>query len=81
MFNKIIDLLHTAKKNGIEISLNENKLQLKVPKDKTIDRLLLDELRDNKNTIISYLNDARWRSNTSLMVISLPRSFLMAEIN
>ncbi|MGB8195199.1 MAG: condensation domain-containing protein, partial [Chitinophagaceae bacterium] len=72
MFNKIIDLLHTAKKSGIEVSLNENKLQLKVPKDKVIDRLLLDELKSNKEMIIGYLNDSRWRSQKDQLHNSIP---------
>ncbi|MBO9730364.1 MAG: amino acid adenylation domain-containing protein [Chitinophaga sp.] len=59
MLNKVIDLLHTAKKDGIHIMLNEGGLQVSVPQDKKISPELLTAIKDNKEFIISFLNDDR----------------------
>jgi amino acid adenylation domain-containing protein/non-ribosomal peptide synthase protein (TIGR01720 family) len=57
MLNKVIDLLHAAKKDGIHIILKEGGLQVSVPQDKKISHELLTEIKDNKAFIISFLND------------------------
>src|SRR6186713_1611621 len=61
---KVIDLLYLAKREGIEIILNNDKLQLKIPENKAIDKGLLDEIRTNKKSIIDYLANSNWQSKT-----------------
>ena len=56
-FNKIIDILYLAKKDGVEFILNGEKLQLKVASSKTIDKDLLEDIRNNKHLIIDFLNN------------------------
>ena len=55
MGNSVIDLLYLAKQNRIDIYLDDDRLQLKVPKD--IDKNLLDEIRNNKPLIIDFLKN------------------------
>lgn len=62
MVNKIIDLISNARQNGIGISVNDDKLKLKVPRDTVIDEQLLEDIRCNKELIINFLNDDRWKS-------------------
>ena len=61
-FNKIIDLIYLAKKDGVEFILNGEKLQLKVADSKTIDKDLLEDIRNNKHLIIDFLNNDEWKS-------------------
>ncbi|MEO6720286.1 MAG: hypothetical protein ABIN67_07955, partial [Ferruginibacter sp.] len=58
---KVIDLLYLAKLDGIEIILNDDKLQLKVPENKKIDKSLLDEIKNNKKSIIDFLSNGNWK--------------------
>ena len=51
----IIDLIYQAKKNGVDIVLNGEQLQLKVPKNIDIDQSLLAEIKNNKQLIIDFL--------------------------
>ena len=46
MLTKIIDLLYLAKQNRIEIVLNGEQLQLKLPRNNNIDKNLLKEIKD-----------------------------------
>ncbi len=55
MSNSVIDLLYLAKQSRIDIRLEEGRLQLKAPKN--ADRDLLDEIKENKELIIDFLND------------------------
>ncbi|MEO6231488.1 MAG: amino acid adenylation domain-containing protein [Ferruginibacter sp.] len=57
MMNKTIDLLYLAKQQGIEIVLNEEQLQLKLPKNKSIDKNLLQDIKDSKEAIIDFLRN------------------------
>ncbi|MEO7292497.1 MAG: condensation domain-containing protein, partial [Ginsengibacter sp.] len=61
---KAIDILYLAKQGGIDISLNGEQLQLKVPENKIIDDTLLQQVRDNKQLIIDYLSNSIWKSNS-----------------
>jgi len=61
-FTKAIDILYLAKQNGVDILLNGDRLQLKIPEDKTIDNNLLEQIRANKQTIIDYLSNDSLRS-------------------
>ena len=63
-FEKVIDLLHTAKKSGIGVFLKEDKLQLRMPKDTIIDPQLLADIKESKKEIIEYLGDSRWKLKT-----------------
>ena len=62
IFTKAIDILYLAKQQDVEIILNGDQLQLKVPKGKTIDKDLLKELGFNKQLIIDYLGNNNLRS-------------------
>jgi amino acid adenylation domain-containing protein len=55
LFTKVIDILYLAKQNDVEVILNGDRLQLKVPENKTIDEQLINEIRVNKQAIIDFL--------------------------
>ena len=61
MSSKTILLLNTAKRNGIQITVTDGELQLKVAKSgsggKGIDPALLQEIKDHKAAIIEFLTD------------------------
>ena len=61
-FTKAIDIIYLAKQNDVDIILNGDQLQLKIPKNRTIDKNLLEELRLNKQSIIDYLSNDYLRS-------------------
>src|ERR1700733_4191254 len=61
-FTKVIDILYLAKQNDVDIVLNGDQLQLKIPNDKTIDEDLLKEIRANKKIIIDLLSNDYWKS-------------------
>jgi len=61
-FTKAIDILYLAKQNDVDIVLNGDQLQLKIPNDKTIDEDLLKEIRANKKIIIDLLSNDAWKS-------------------
>jgi hypothetical protein len=56
MVHRAIDLIHLAKQSDIEILLNEEQLQLKLPRNKRISEGLLKDLKDNKQLIIDFLS-------------------------
>jgi amino acid adenylation domain-containing protein len=61
MVNKAFSLLHSAKLNGIHVSLSNGDLQLKVAKGIRIDSQLLQEIKDNKELIIDFLSNHNWK--------------------
>ncbi len=54
MVNKITDLLQSARRNGIFISVNNEDLSIKYSKEKTIEPTLLKEIRENKELLILH---------------------------
>lgn len=61
--NEAIDLIYSAKKNGIEIILRDNeKLQLKVDENRHVDEILLNRIREKKEAIIELLGQENWKS-------------------
>ncbi len=52
---KTIELLLSAKNDGVDVVVIDGKLQLKVPGNAKVDPRLLDEIRKNKETIIEFL--------------------------
>jgi hypothetical protein len=62
VFTKVIDLLYTAKQHGIEVILNNEKLQLKVAENKNIDKVILEQIKENKSEIIEFLSSNNWKS-------------------
>src|SRR5688572_7866277 len=63
-FKKAVDILYLAKKDGVEILLNKDQLQLKLPDHQEIDSSLLQQIRENKQLIIEYLGDKTWKSKS-----------------
>ncbi len=61
-FKKAIEILYLAKKEDVEIVLNEGRLQLKIAEKKKIDEKLLEEIRNNKEIIIDFLSNDEWKS-------------------
>jgi amino acid adenylation domain-containing protein len=55
----VIALLERANEDGIKISLEENELIVQVEKEREIDGLFLDELRNHKTHLIAYLKSSR----------------------
>ncbi|RQO73975.1 hypothetical protein DBR43_00780 [Pedobacter sp. KBW06] len=50
----VVELLNKANNQGVKISLDEDKLKIKMHKDQKIDSSLLDELKLKKEYIITY---------------------------
>ncbi|MBA2613383.1 MAG: AMP-binding protein, partial [Bacteroidetes bacterium] len=64
MSNKAIELLYLAKQSKIDIVLSDGQLQLKLPKNTSIDKNLLQDLKDSKEVIVDFLkNNLRNTSN------------------
>lgn len=59
--NKVIDLLYLARQDGVEVIVNEERLQLKVADNRKIDDKLLSEIRKNKQLLIDYLSNDQWK--------------------
>src|SRR5215203_2258258 len=63
MVSKALDLLKSARESGIIISVNEKgELQLKFAKGIQIEPQLLQDLKDNKELITSFLTDNTFKS-------------------
>ncbi len=63
MSNKVIELLYLAKQNGIEILLADDQLKVRFPKNKEIDRSLLNEIKESKSHIVEFLKDKKKQNN------------------
>lgn len=61
---QIVDLIYLAKQQGVEIILNDAKLQLKVNEGISIDQDLLEEIKKNKPQIINFLSNENWKSKS-----------------
>jgi hypothetical protein len=61
-FSKIVDLLFLAKQKGIEVVLNEERLQLRVEDNKTIDKNIVEQIKENKEAIIKFLSTNNWNA-------------------
>ena len=71
MANKAIDILYLAKQNRIDILLEGEQLQVKVPKN--TDKNLLDEIRDNKELLIDFLKNDIKNSRTYTKILKADR--------
>ncbi len=54
---KAIDILYLARQAGVEILLNGNDLNVRIPKNKTIDKDIIAGIRANKEAIINVLRN------------------------
>ena len=54
--NKAIHILQTAKRSGIVISVDNSQLSIKYSKGVNIEPNLLEEIKNNKDLIIDFLN-------------------------
>ncbi|QHS63327.1 non-ribosomal peptide synthetase [Chitinophaga agri] len=54
-FSKAINVLSNARKSGVEVYLEENKIKVKVKKDVLIDQSLMAEIRQYKEEISDFL--------------------------
>jgi amino acid adenylation domain-containing protein len=61
-FQKAIDILYAARQKGVEILLNNDKLQLKIDENQEIDEDLLQRIRQNKQLLIDFLSEDGWKS-------------------
>ncbi|MCW3112753.1 MAG: amino acid adenylation protein, partial [Segetibacter sp.] len=59
MSKKVVDILYLAKQGGIDIVLNEEELHLKLPKNKSVNKELIDDIRSNKKLIVDFLKENR----------------------
>jgi amino acid adenylation domain-containing protein len=59
MVTKIIDLLQLAKSKGIHVLLNDGSLKLKFSKDNIPDPKLIQDIKDNKELILEFLNETK----------------------
>jgi NRPS condensation-like uncharacterized protein len=59
MVTKIIDLLQLAKSKGIHVFLNDGSLKLKFSKDNIPDPKLIQDIKDNKELILEFLNETK----------------------
>ena len=53
----VVELLNKANNQGVKISLDEDKLKIKMHKDQKIDSSLLDELKLKKEYLITYFKN------------------------
>ncbi|MGF7082762.1 amino acid adenylation domain-containing protein [Mucilaginibacter sp. UYCu711] len=60
-FIKVLELLYFAKQQKVDVILNDDRLQLKVPEGQDIDGDLLREIKGNKEAIISFLRNEDWK--------------------
>jgi hypothetical protein len=60
--NKVLDILNSARQQGVDISVKESKLQLKVKGERKIDERLLQEVKENKTLIIEFLENEDWKA-------------------
>jgi hypothetical protein len=60
--NKVLDILNSARQQGVDISVKESKLQLKVKGERKIDEKLLQEVKENKTLIIEFLENEDWKA-------------------
>ncbi|MBC8756868.1 amino acid adenylation domain-containing protein [Kordia sp. YSTF-M3] len=51
----VLELLTNAKKQGVDVFLNENDLKVKIDKNKTVDQDLINNLKTNKTRIVDFL--------------------------
>ncbi|MEO7768780.1 MAG: condensation domain-containing protein, partial [Ferruginibacter sp.] len=62
---KIIQLLEKANEQEVNVSFSENELSVHVQKGKKIDKALLEELRDNKPSLIHYFQNFANKKHTA----------------
>ncbi len=55
--NDIVSLLRTAREHGISVFQDDNKLKLKIDRDKTANPEIIALLKDQKQEILDFLND------------------------
>src|SRR4051794_40637448 len=61
-FSSTIDLLYLLKQHGIEVILRNGELQVKLAENQNIDPLLLNKIRENKQSILEFLNNKNWKT-------------------
>ncbi|MEO7533478.1 MAG: condensation domain-containing protein, partial [Ferruginibacter sp.] len=76
MLHRAIDLLHLAKQSDIEILLNEEQLQLKLPRNKRISEGLLKDIKDNKQLLIDFLTTHKKANKNYNKLVKFDRSAL-----
>ncbi|HVU95545.1 MAG TPA: amino acid adenylation domain-containing protein, partial [Puia sp.] len=59
--NDTLELVHAAKKLGIDISLQEDQLQLRVPEGMEVDEGLLSRIRISKESIVQFLRNEHFQ--------------------
>src|SRR5580698_2004874 len=59
--NTVIEILHAAQKEGIDLILTDNKIQLKVAKGAMVEPHLLEQIKANRSSIIALLKSDAWR--------------------
>ncbi|MEJ7675840.1 MAG: amino acid adenylation domain-containing protein [Chitinophagaceae bacterium] len=57
--NKAFQLLQSARRNGVFISVDDNQLSIKYSKENNIEPHLLEEIKNNKALIIDFLNEKK----------------------
>ncbi|HET9279980.1 MAG TPA: condensation domain-containing protein, partial [Flavitalea sp.] len=72
-FEKVIDLLYLAKQNGVDVALNEDQLQLKLPKNRSIDKGLVEQLKNNKQLVIDFLKEHAKSANKANAIKKVER--------
>lgn len=63
MLNKVISLLQQANKNGVRVALHNGELQVQFSKGQTVDTTLLQELKANKQDIITFLSNDQLKAH------------------
>ncbi|WP_413668447.1 amino acid adenylation domain-containing protein [Mucilaginibacter sp. Mucisp86] len=75
LFTKAINILYLAEQNDVKIILNGDRLQLQIPENATVDPLLIDEIRENKEAIITFLKQDNWNVKTNIEGVGKITSF------
>ncbi|MBO9204717.1 MULTISPECIES: non-ribosomal peptide synthetase, partial [Niastella] len=61
--NEVIDLLYRAKLKGIHVSLHEDQIRIRVAKNSSGEKDLLEEIKSNKHDILKLLKDDKWAAS------------------
>ena len=71
--NLALDLLYSAEKMGVSISLSESNLKVRIAKGKIMDPALVENIRNNKELIIDFLKNEKWKAKKLEKDDKIPR--------
>lgn len=74
MNDKVFDIIYLAKQKGIEFAVITDQLQLKLPKNHSVEEDLLEEIRKNKSSIIEFLGKHKKNYDNGVVISKCDRN-------